>query len=204
VIASLSCLLVLIAQAEAGAPASTSGLDGNDHLALSLSTGEVVEGWYYDADAQVVVLSGDNRFVEVPLSLVIGVVHDDEPEPLDVFFADVDQARQRSVALTTPMPPPPGAVIGLSLVWAGAGHAALGEWRGALSYSIVECAVAGTAAWNITHEPNLAVLVPLAGLDLLFKGYAAGEAARIARSRRSRHRGERRRPASTGPSSRSR
>lgn len=193
--ANLLLCLVLAARGAEGAPTvQSSGLDGNDRLKLSLATGEVVGGWFYDVDDQFIVLSGDNRFAEVPLALVVGVVHDGTPEPLDLFFEDVAQARARSVVIGDLRAPAPAAVIGMSFVWAGSGHAALGDWRGFAGYSVVECAILGTAAWNISQEPNLAVLLPLAGLDLIFKGYAAGESARIARSRRSRLRGERRHP----------
>ena len=59
----------------------------------------------------------------------------------------------------------------------------VGDWRRAAAYTLVEGVLIGTAVANIRAGGG-AVLLPLAGLDLLFKGYAAGEAVRVTRRRR--------------------
>ena len=77
-------------------------------------------------------------------------------------------------------------MLGLSLGWAGAGHAAVGDWRGFWRYSLVEATILGVAGYNLALSQDLSVLVPLAGLEVLFRSYAASEAVRITRKRRNK------------------
>ena len=68
--------------------------------------------------------------------------------------------------------------------WAGAGHAALGEWRTVGEYAVLEGLVWGTAALNLTVGDSPGLLIPLAALDVLFRVHAASDAAHIAKHRR--------------------
>jgi hypothetical protein len=101
------------------------------------------------------------------------------------------QARLDQWRADPPPAPPPALVAGLSVgLWSGLGPAAVGDRKAALRYSIVEGAIVGAAAANLITGAEPGVLVPLGILDLAFRGFAAGEAARIAHSRRARISGE--------------
>ena len=155
----------------------------NDRVEVVLEDGRVIGGWYQPVEAGVLLLTHGGEVWAVPLSLVESALVNDEPVPASALAA---VAPSVSSALTArPLPAPaPGAVVGLSLVWPGLGHAALGEWGGAASYAVVNGVFWGTGAWAIS-ERQLGVLFPLAGLDLLFRGWSAAEARRMALRRRS-------------------
>ncbi len=168
-------------------PRRAAALDGNDSLVLQLAGGAEVRGWFYSVKDGVLTVSGENRFTPVPVSAVVGVQRDGAPLPLDVFHREVAQAQARLDAMRADPPPhpPAGVVIGASVLWAGAAPASVGNWKKAAAYSVVEGILVGTAAANVSQGSG-AVLVPLLGLDVLFKGYAAGEAVRVTRRRRDR------------------
>ena len=161
-------------------------IDGNDELHLELATGESVSGWFYSSQAGELELTGANTHRIVPIFLVSGVVRDGEPLDLALFHSEL-LARELAYARFREHPPPhpaPSVAFGASLLWAGAGHAALGDWRSFALYSIVEAGLVGTATWAALGEGTQGTLLPVAAVDLLFRGYAAGESARIARARR--------------------
>ncbi|MEC8424487.1 MAG: hypothetical protein VX000_11970, partial [Myxococcota bacterium] len=96
--------------------------------------------------------------------------------------------KQRQLDAFRQDPPPhprEGVVMGAAVLWAGAAPASVGDWKKAAAYSLVETVLVGTAVANVRAGGG-AVLLPLAGLDVLFKGYAAGEAVRVTRKRRAR------------------
>lgn len=169
------------------APTRALALDGNDSLVLRLAGGGEVEGWFYSVADGVLTVSGDNRFTRIPVSAVVAVQRDGEPLPMAVFQSEVDQAQALLDAMRADPPPhpPAGVVIGASVLWAGAAPASVGNWKKAAAYSVVEGVLVGTAIAN-ARAGSAAVLVPLLGLDVLFKGYAAGEAVRVTKKRRAR------------------
>lgn len=175
-LAALLLLLALPAQA----------LDGNDHLELELLAGGMVEGWFLRAEPPVIVISGAEGEQRVPLALITRVREDGAPLPLDQFFLQVDESAARLAALRAAPPPhpPPAVVAGLSLVWGGAGHAALGDWGGAAGYAIADTVLISGAAYNLFYERKPGPAISLLALDLVFRGYAAAEAARVSRARR--------------------
>ena len=162
-------------------------LDGNDSLRLELAGGVEVEGWFYSCADGVLTLSGADTLRRVPIAGIVAVERDGEPLPLEVFRAEVadEQARLDAFRASPPPHPRPGVVVGAAVLWAGAAPAAVGDWKRAAGYSLVEGVIVGTALANINAGSG-AVLIPLAALDVLFKGYAAGEAVRVTRKRRAR------------------
>ena len=162
-----------------------AAFDGNDRLELELSSGEEVVGWHYVAKDGMLVLSGQNRFFEVPTVLVAHVRLDGQPIPLADFHAELaqDQLHLSALRAAPPPLPSPAAVTAASLLWAGSGHAALGDWSTAWGYFAVESVLWGTAAYTIFANGNLPILIPLAGVDIIFRWVAAGDASRRARSR---------------------
>ncbi|RME22810.1 MAG: hypothetical protein D6798_14960 [Deltaproteobacteria bacterium] len=163
-----------------------AALDGNDALALDLVGGAHVEGGYVGVDDGILRLSGDNRFVDVPVDQVVAVERDGEPFPLSQFLAEVAEAQQALDALRAAPPahPPPAVVGGASLVYAGAGHMAMGEWKAAAGWAAMDTVILGAAAWNLFGERSIPATIPVLALDLVIKAAAAGDAARIARRRR--------------------
>ncbi len=161
-------------------------IGGNDRFSITLSTGEQVQGWYYDLRDDRLLLSGDNRVVDVPLSLVAQVDMNDQPISVAELMQELEGVRALRNALLADPPPHPrsGVAIALSLGWAGAGHAALGDWKSFAGYSLVEAALLGTGAYNLARGSRPGVLIPITALDILFKGYAASDSGRIARGRR--------------------
>jgi hypothetical protein len=162
-------------------------LDGNDALRLQLAGGVEVEGWFYSCADGVLTVSGDNALQRIPLVSIVAVERDGEPLPMETFRAEAadQQARLDAFRADPPPHPPAGVVIGAAVLWAGAAPASVGDWKRAAGYSLVEGVLVGTAVANI-NSGSAAVLVPLAALDVLFKGYAAGEAVRVTRKRRAR------------------
>jgi hypothetical protein len=163
-------------------------LDGNDRLVLELNDGTEVHGWFYSVDEEVLVVSGDNRFTPIPLEAIGRITRNEEPLPLEDFRGEV-KTRLEALEAERANPPPlphPLWVGGLSMVWAGSGHAVLGEWTDAKGYAVVEIVILGAGAYNLHRGSGLGVMVSLGALDLLFKLYSAGEAMQLARSRRAR------------------
>ncbi len=165
---------------------AASALDRNDHLALDLGDGQRIEGYYYSSADGVLVVSGDNRFERVPVALVADVALNGEPVPLERLRREVAEAQAALDAYRADPPshPPPGVVFGMSLLWSGSGHAALGDTASLWGYSLVEATLLGVGAWNLATSDNHGVLLPLGGVLAVFRGYAAAESAREARRRR--------------------
>jgi hypothetical protein len=69
------------------------------------------------------------------------------------------------------------------MLFAGTGHAMLGDWKAAGGYAAVEGVVLGTIALNVALE-DPRPLPALIALDVIFKIWAAQEAARTAKRRR--------------------
>ncbi len=168
-------------------------LDGNDRLELSLATGEVVRGWYYDlrdepGGGATLVLTGGDRVQEVPVALVTGVRVDEEAVSLADFEAQLDAIRAERAAWAADPPPhpPAGVVVALSAVWPGAGHAALGDWATFGKYSAVELLLIGATGYALSQRSGASLLLPVIALDLTFRTTSAADAARLTRRRRAR------------------
>jgi len=178
---SLAVVLLALASSVANA------LDGNDSLRVHLVGGAELEGWYYSCADGVLTLSGNDTLQRVPVVSVVAVERDGEPLSMQVFHSEVasEQALLDAFRADPPPHPRPSVVVGAAVLWAGAAPAAVGDWKRAAGYSLVEGVILGTALANINAGSG-AVLIPLAALDVLFKGYAAGEAVRVTRKRRRR------------------
>jgi len=161
-------------------------LDGNDALTLELVGGARVEGWYVGVDGGTLRVSGDNRFTDVPVEQIVAAQRDGEPLPLAQLHAELDAAQRQLDALRADPPAHPAPVVvgGASLLYAGAGHAAMGEWKAAAGWAAIDTVVLGAAAWNLVGEKSVPGALPVLALDVIIKAAAAGDAARIARRRR--------------------
>ena len=116
--------------------------------------------------------------------LVESATRNGEPMSLPQLQSEVAEAWALLEAFRADPPPHPRpvTVVGLSMLWAGAGHAALGDRRGFATYSVVESVLLSSIALNVAIN-NPQPLPSLIALDLLFKGWSARETARVARRR---------------------
>ena len=176
--AAVVCIGVFLSLAGPAARATGSG----DRVTLTLTNGDTVEGWVLSWDDALVRLSGPDGVSVVPLSMVQTATGPDGPLEADAFRAALGPGV--AAPLRTPRRlASPTAAAGLSVLWAGAGHAALGEWRAASGYAVVDGVLVGAGVWAVQAR-QAGALVSLIGLDLLFRGWSAAESARIARRRR--------------------
>lgn len=175
------CLLLL-----ALSPRAARALDGNDELALELQGGEVVTGWYVGVDRGMIRLSGNNRFTDVPLDLVVAVARDRQPLPLQDFLVEAEQSQAALDAFRADPPPhpPPAVPFATSFLYAGAGHFTVGDWKGGAAFAALDTVVLGAAAWTLFGEESIPATVPVLVLDLIIKAAAAGDASRISKRRR--------------------
>jgi len=162
-------------------------LSGNDVLQLTLLDGSEVEGFFHHGDEAEVTLTSAAGPVTVPVVLVSSVLQNGELLPMHLFYSElVEMKVQHDLWLAAPPPmPAPGLVFSSSLLWAGSGHAMLGDWKGFAEYSVIETVLIGGMLWAAS-EQNIQFLIPLVGLDAIFKGRAARDSHRIALRRRTR------------------
>jgi len=163
-------------------------LSGNDFLYLVLADGMRVKGWFYETQDGVLTLSGDSRLIDVQVVAVASVVRNGEPWPLNELLAEVavEQAREDAWRLAPPPHPPGWVAVGGNMLCCGLGHAAIGDRRGFVRYAVVDAIFLGAATWAVIDGPGWGLAVPVVGLDLLFRGYAASDALRITQRRRAR------------------
>lgn len=161
-------------------------LDGNDTLRLTLAGAVEVEGSFLRASPDALLVSPEaGEHIEVPLVLIEAAVVNGEPMGLAELRAEAAEAWQREMALIPDdlrLPSPVG-VGAASVVWAGAGHALLGEWRPAAGYAALDAVILGTIGLNVAAE-DPRPLPALVALDVLVKIWAAQESARMAKRRR--------------------
>jgi hypothetical protein len=161
-----------------------NALDGNDDLVLTLTGGMAVSGWFLRAESDRIVLSGETGLIEVPLVLIESVSRNGEPMGEAVFQSELAEARALLEAFRADPPPHPhpATTFGLSLLWAGAGHAAIGDRRGFATYSVVEGVLLSSIALNVATS-NPQPIPSLVALDVIFKVWSARESTRVARRR---------------------
>jgi hypothetical protein len=163
-------------------------LSGNDYLYLVLADGMRVKGWYYEAKDGTLTVSGDGRLLDVSVDSIANVTRNGQPWPLSELLADVamEQAKEDAWRANPPKHPPGWVVVAGDMVCCGLGHAALGDRKGWASYAIVDVVFLGAATWAVLDGPGWGLAVPVVGLDLGFRAYAAGDALRITQRRRAR------------------
>lgn len=180
--------MVSAALAAALLSAPAHALSGNDYLYLVLADGIRVKGWYYDAVDGVLTLSGDGRLIDVSVPTIASVVRNGQPWPLTELHGDlaVLQAREDAWRADPPPHPPGFVVVGADMICCGLGHAALGDKKGFARYLVVDAIFLGAATWAVLDGPGWGLAVPVVGLDVLFRGYAASEGLRTTQRRRAR------------------
>jgi hypothetical protein len=142
------------------------------------------EGAFSGMDEQMLLLSTREGVLEIPMPVVLNVLVEGDPYAPDAFIEGVRRWGQEMIdqAVRTPRPV---LVGGLSVVWAGAGPAALGQWKSAAAYSLLEVSFIGAGAVMIANE-QYGPLLPLGALDALLHVWAVSDSVRESRRRRSR------------------
>lgn len=161
-------------------------LDGNDALELQLAGDVVTTANFLRAEPhQIWVTREDGAPTAVPPMLLQQASMNGEPVSLEQLHSEAVASWETALLLVGDLGrlPRPVSVAGASLLFAGTGHAILGEWGTAGGYAAVEGVLLGTVALNVALE-DPRPLPALLAADVLLKIYAAQESARIARRKR--------------------
>ena len=150
---------------------------------------EVIGGQHYvgafagllDEKLQV---STHDGVVEVPLPVVVAVLVEGVSYAPEPFLLGVQRWGQELVEQAVRVPRP-ALVACSSALWAGAGPALLGDWKGFAAYSLLEVSFLGAGAVMIVNE-QYGPLLPLAALEGLLHVWAAGDSVRESKRRRAR------------------
>jgi hypothetical protein len=129
-------------------------------------------------------LSTPDGVVEVPMPVIEQVTISGVVYGPDEFSEGLRRWGQQLLDEVARVPHP-ALVGGLSVVWSGAGPAALGDWKGALSYTLLEGCFVGAGAVMVIEE-QYGPLLPLAALDLLLHVWAVSDSVRESKRRRAR------------------
>ncbi len=163
-------------------------LDTNDRLVLTLDGGEEVHGWFVRAERQAAVIAtpGRREPTRVLNALVAQVDLNGNSMALDDYRSELQIAYREWVDwMSDPPPSPPPVLVGsMSAALPGTGHAALGEWRHFAGYAIGDLTLIGLVGLEYATQRRLGMLITLAGLDLIVRGVAVGDAVRVSRRRR--------------------
>lgn len=166
-------------------PVWASGLavESGERLRVELVGGALLEGYFLRTDGAVLVLSTENQALEVSAPLITAVWRGQDPVPPEQFRAELE-AWALAAQPIEKWHPAPLLVGAASVVWPGAGHAILGDWHSFAGYSVVECVLLGVAAYQVFYQESYGPLVPIAALDLMFRGTATADAVRTAKRQR--------------------
>ncbi len=163
-----------------GIPVLRSGIA----LELEVVGGERYQGAFVGLEDPMLLLSTSEGVEELPMPVVLEVSVEGQPYSPEAFLEGVQRWGQVLVDEAVRVPPPL-LVGGLSVLWAGAGPAALGDRKAAFAYSILELSFIGAGAVMISND-QYGPLLPLAALDGLLHFWAVSESVRESKRRRSR------------------
>lgn len=151
-------------------------------LRLVLVGGEVREGYFVTVQQDSLRFADGSDIQSVDLALVEQIVIDGTPVSPEQLREAVEALLEERSHDDLPRPAPATVAV-LSVLWPGAGHLALGKKGTFWGYSAVEAVFLGVGAY-LLYEEEYGQMVPIAFLDLMFRAYAADDAARTARRRR--------------------
>ena len=168
--------------------AAALALDPGDQVQVELVGGGEIQGAVKSAGPTSLVLTGRNQEFQVNLSLVNAAWINGEPASTLQLKEEVAELYHRQgleLARLQEHSPRPLVVFGTSMLWPGTGHLLLGERGLGLGYAVVELVLVGTGAF-FAYTENYQSLVPLIGVETLFRVYAVSDATGKARRRRAR------------------
>lgn len=177
-----------VSSASSTPPESAAPLEANDRLELTTADGDTVRGWVGGVGPASLLLTGSGGGQEVVLSAVVEARRNGQPLSLESLAAGHAAAWAQELTWVEHPPPHPrpASVAALSVAWAGAGHARLGEWGRAGAWAAVDLALVGAVAWSLAGQQAWAPALSAGAVDLVVRGAAASSSARTARRRRDR------------------
>ncbi len=168
--------------------AAALALDPGDQVQIVLVGGGEIYGAVKSAGPNSLALTGSNQEYRVSLALVESASINGEQSTVAQLKEDAAELYHRQsmeLSRLKANSPKPLVVFGASMLWPGAGHLMLGERRLGLGYATVELLLVGTGAL-FAYTDNYPSLVPLLGVETLFRVYAVSDATGKARRRRAR------------------
>lgn len=168
--------------------AAAWALDPGDQVQVELLGGGEIQGAVKSAGPTSLVLTGRNQEYQVSLALVQAAwINGESASPLQLKeeVAELYHRQSLELARLQEYNPRPLVVFGTSMLWPGTGHLLLGERALGLGYAVVELVLVGTGAF-FAYTENYQSLVPLIGVETLFRVYAVSDATGKARRRRAR------------------
>jgi hypothetical protein len=167
---------------EQAVPGIRSGLP----LEVQLLGDQRYEGAFVGLEDQRLLLSTREGVVELPLPALVAVTIEGQRYSPEAFLEGTRRWGRQLIESSARVPPPV-LVAGASVLWAGAGPAVLGDWKGFAAYSLLEASFIGAGAVMISND-QYGPLLPLAALDVLLHVWAGSEGVRESKRRRSRAR----------------
>lgn len=168
--------------------AAAWALDPGDRVEVQLTGGGEISGSVKSAGPNSLVLTGDNQEYSVSLTLVESAQVNGSPSSaleLREETAELYHRQTLELARLERYSPRPLVVFGTSMLWPGAGHMLLGERGLGIGYAVLELVLVSTGAFFVYTE-NYQSLVPLVGVETLFRVYAVADATGKAKRRRAR------------------
>ena len=162
------------------------GLQPAESVRLQLVGGEEMAGRVSDAAPGLLILTTESGLREVPVALVEAAVFEARTLDAEALEGEILAMLEAEFASGTGVPAPFWTATA-SVVWAGGGQAALGQWNRARAYAVTDLVCLGLASWFLLREESPGQAVPLLAFSLVFKSYSAAEAVRDARRRRRVH-----------------
>ena len=150
--------------------------------------GGEIYGTVKSAGPTSLALTGSNQEYRISLALVESALINGEQTTsaqLKEEAAELYHRQSMELSRLKANSPKPLVVFGTSMLWPGAGHLMLGERTLGLGYATVEFLLVGTGAF-FAYTKNYPSLLPLIGVETLFRVYAVSDATSKAKRRRAR------------------
>lgn len=168
--------------------AAAWALDPGDQVQVVLIGGGEIQGAVKSAGPTSLALTGQNQEYQVSLALVEQAWINGEQATaahLKEEAAELYNRQSLELSRLKERSPRPLVVFGASMLWPGSGHLLLGERALGLGYAALELVLVGTGAF-FAYTENYQSLVPLIGVETLFRVYAVSDATGKAKRRRAR------------------
>jgi hypothetical protein len=168
--------------------AAAWALEPGDQVQVELVGGGEIQGSVKSAGPTSLMLTGGNQEHRVSLALVEGAwINGEQTTTAQLKEEAAELYHRQSLELSRlkDHSPRPLVVFGASMLWPGTGHLLLGERGLGLGYALVELMLVCTGAF-FAYTENYQSLVPLIGVETLFRVYAVSDATGKSMRRRAR------------------
>lgn len=160
-------------------------IEVGDPVELHLLDATVVQGAFAAGNAEAVTLRTDSGAVEVPVVIVAEARVAQRTLDADGLSAELHAWFAALLPPTEGWVPSPVLSGTASALVPGAGQAMHGEWGQFAGYLLVEGVVWGAGAWLLLREGAApSAVLPLVGVDLVFRTWSVADAVRASRRAR--------------------